>query len=115
MVIPLLPPAFTMITACPSPSPVLCRMQARERQAGGFLETQHAVHGLSAVASPPLAQVIEGAHPHHATAMRIGLETDIAEVRATENFGLRITIDSLPLLDDTHERLVLVCVPIHAP
>src|SRR5919204_1074548 len=90
-------------------------MQTRERQAGGFLQTQHAVHGLYAVASASLDQVVEGTHHHHAAAMRVGLETDIAEVRASENFGLRIAIHPLPLLDDAHERLILVGVAIHTP
>src|SRR5262249_34267875 len=47
--------------------------------------------------------------------MQIGLEADIAEIRATEDFGLRIAIDPLPLLDNAHERLVLVSLPVHAP
>src|SRR5687767_12635505 len=97
MGMPLPPPTFTTSIARPSPVLVLCRMQARETQTNSFLQTQHAIHRLHAVARASLHQVIQGTHHHHTAAMRVSLKAYITEIRTTENFGLRIPIHPLPL------------------
>src|SRR5437867_9350207 len=115
MGIPFPPPTFTTIMARPSPVLVLCRVQTRETQAGSFLQTQHAIHRLHAVARAPLHQVIEGAHHHHTTAMRVSLKTHITEIRTTENLGFRIPIHPLALFHHTHKGFLPVRFPVYAP
>src|SRR5215510_1177758 len=112
---PLPPPTFTTIIACPSPVLVLCRMQTRETQAGSFLQPQHTIHRLHAVARSSLYQVIKSAHHHHTTTMRVSLKAHITEIRTAENLGLRIPIHPLPLFHHTHEGFLLVRFPVYAP
>src|SRR5215831_14958561 len=112
---PFPPPTFTTIMACPLPVLVLCRMQTRETQAGSFLQAQHAIHRLHTVARSSLHQVIEGAHHHHTTAMRVSLKAHITEIRTTENFRLWIPIHPLPLFHHTHKGFLLIRFPVYAP
>src|SRR5262249_11839823 len=94
---------------------VLGWMQTREIQAGSFLQTEHAIHRLHAVTRSSLYQVIQGAHHHHTTAMRVSLKAHITEIRTTENLRLRIPIHPLPLFHPTHKGFLLVRFSVYAP
>src|SRR5437899_772468 len=115
MEMPLPPPTFTTIIARLSSVLVLRRMQTRETQASGFLQAQHAIHRLHAVARASLHQIIKSAHHHHTTAMRVSLKAHITEIRTTENLGLRIPIHPLALFHHTHKGFLLVRFPVYAP
>src|SRR5262245_19823809 len=112
---PFPPPTFTTSIARPSPVLVLGWMQTREKPAGGFLQAQHTIHRLHAVARAPFHEIIQSAHYHHTTAMWVSLKTHITEIRTTENFGLRIPIHPLPFFHHTHKGFLLVRFAVYAP
>ena len=77
-------------------------MQAGEGQPGGFVETQHAVHGLHAVPGAAFDEIIQGAKDDHAAAVRVAFKADVAEIGAAENFRFRVAVRPLFFLHEAH-------------
>src|SRR5215510_13364818 len=90
-------------------------MKSDEAEAGIFRKTERDIHRLHSVAGSALHQVVDRAERDDAVAARIEGEADVGEVRSGDELRLGEAVDARALLDDAHERLARVRLPIRAP
>src|SRR5919107_5959808 len=93
----------------------LNRVEAGEFERGRLGESTADVEGLYRLASGAFHQVVERGHDDDAVGVGIALEANVTPVGAGEELRLRVAVDAGGLLDQPHERLVLVGRPVDGP
>ena len=93
----------------------LGRMQSRECQSRGFLESVHDIERLDGLTGSPFHQIIDRADNDQTIRIRIFLKTDIAEIRPDKQFRFGVTVNAFALLHDADKRLAAVFLSVKFP